>query len=581
MFRNFKKTLLVSLPVLLVFFAPNFSLAATLNISPATGVYSAGTTFTVRVLVDTAGKPINAAEGTVVFNPQEVTVVSVNKAGSIFNLWVTEPSFSNSAGTITFSGGMPSGYTGTSGTIFNITFRTTSASTARVSLTGGSVLANDGMGTNVLTKMAGGTYTVQAPSTTPTPEVIEYVAPANTPSAPKITSGTHSDTSSWYQTKTAKLSWDLPSGIVAVRTSLDSSPSSVPTKVYDTPIREITLQDLDEGVSYFHLQFKNDEGWGKVTNYRLAVDTVKPTAFEISLDSETDVADPSQILILKAQDETSGVNNYKVKIDNQEPFDYFDEEDTQKLKLDSLTPGYHTVIIEALDKAGNSLISTFSFTIESFSKPLFTDYPSEINEEVIPVLKGLTRPNATVRVEILRSGAEPTVYNVKADEEGVFIVIPSGTLTMGVYEVKAVATDQFGAVSETSDVIKIAVQQPGYVQIGSFLVNILSVIIPLVAMTGLLVLASWFMIVYFRRFRRKVSVESGEVVTILNKEFKLLKDTVAAEKISLTQAKRSKKLSKVEEETFANIENVLNNSQRRIEKEVADVEKLVQKKLNK
>lgn len=573
-----KKYLYSIFLVLFVAFLPDITNAATLNLSPATGVYSAGSTFTVRVTVDTAGKPINAAEGTVTFNPQELTVISVNKAGSIFNLWVTEPVFSNSAGTVSFSGGLPSGYTGSGGTVFSVTFRTTSASNARVSLTGGSVLANDGMGTNILTRMNGGTYTVQAPSTNPVAEVVEYVAPANTPAAPRVVSDTHGDSSLWYQSNQANLSWQLPAGVTAVRTLLDKSPSSVPTKVYDNPISEISLTDLPQGVSYFHIQFKNADGWGRVTSYRLAVDSDKPSKFDISLDENTDSADPAQVLNLDVEDLTSGVTLYKVKIDNDEVFDYLDEDETKKLKLPNLTPGYHTIIIEAFDKAGNSLISTFSLTIESFAKPVFTEYPSEINEEVIPVIRGLTRPESAVIVTMSRIGSEPSIYNLNADADGVFTLIPSGTLTMGVYEISAVATDKFGAQSEKSEVIKIAVQQPGYVQVGSFLVNILSVIIPLVAMTGLLVLATWFMIVYFRRFRRKVSVESGEVAAIIAKEFKMLNDTIEVEKISMAEARKTKKLTKAEEDAFLNIENVIRSSQKRIEKEVSDVERLVQKK---
>ncbi|MEZ4200072.1 MAG: hypothetical protein R3B69_00480 [Candidatus Paceibacterota bacterium] len=36
--------------------------AATLSLSPGTGVYTAGGTFTARVVVNTAGESVNAAE---------------------------------------------------------------------------------------------------------------------------------------------------------------------------------------------------------------------------------------------------------------------------------------------------------------------------------------------------------------------------------------------------------------------------------------------------------------------------------------------------------------------------------------
>jgi hypothetical protein len=557
---------------------PNYSKAATLSVSPATGVYTAGATFSARVIVNTTGQSINAAEGTLTFNPQELTVVAVDRAGSIFNLWVTEPTFSNTAGTISFSGGMPTGYTGASGSIFNVTFRTKTANTARVSLTGGSVLANDGRGTNVLTSMGGGTYTIQAPSTSPTPEVIEYVAPANTPAAPRVTSNTHSDTDTWYIRKSASLSWDLPPGITAVRTALDKSPNSIPTKLYDNPIKNIELNDLPESISYFHIQFKNEDGWGRVTHFKIAIDSEKPTSFEISSPENADLANPIQTLSLKTEDVTSGVIRYMIRVDNHEPYEYIDVEETGLISLKPLTPGYHTVIIEAFDRAGNSIIQNFSFTTTAFSNPEFTEYPNEINEDVIPVIRGNTRANATVEVTVTRIGAEPTIYNLVADETGVFTLIPEGTFSSGVYELVAKATDEFGAISELSNPIRIAVQQPGFIRVGSMIVSVLSVIIPLAAMVLLLVVASWFLLLYFRRFKRKISVESSEVATILDKEFTILFETLVTQRALLEESRKTKKLTKAEEGLFAILDSSLKQAQKKVEKEVADVERLVQKK---
>ncbi len=561
--------------IILVIFLPVFSHAATLLMSPATGVYTAGTTFTARVVVNSAGKSINAAEGTIKFNPQEVTVVSVDRSGSIFSLWVTEPSFSNSAGTITFSGGLPTGYTGAAGTVFNVTFRTTNASTARVSLMGGAVLANDGMGTNVLTSMNGGTYTISAPSASPAPEVIEYVAPANTPSAPVIESSTHSDSEGWYKANTAILSWRLPSGVTAVRTLLDSSANSVPTRVYENPISNITLTDLSEGESYFHLQFQNADGWGRVSHYRLGVDTQAPTDFTIDLSEGSDLSNPVQILTVKGTDTASGIYRYSIKIDSEEAYEFIDEKNEQKIALPKLSPGFHTVIIEAFDRAENSTTGSFSFTLLAFDKPTFTEYPSEINEEVIPVVRGLTRPRSQVEVTVQKIGAEPTTYMVTADDAGVFTLIPEGTFTQGVYELTAKAIDEFGAQSDTSDPVRIAVQQPGYIQIGTFLVNVLSVIIPLLAMLLMLAVSIWFLVIYMRRFKGKVSVESKEATVILNREFTDLHAILNAEQERLLQSKKTKKLTKAEEELFSALTSALRGAQARVEKEVDDVEQLV------
>lgn len=553
------------------------SYAATLSLSPNTGVYPVNSTFSVSVSVAPDGKSINAAEGTLSFNPRELSVVSVNRSSSIFNLWVTEPTFSNSAGTISFSGGSPAGYSGRSGTIMTITFRAVTAGSPRVSFKNGSVLANDGKGTNILTAMNGGSYTIQAAVSTPVPEVIEYVAPANTPAAPKVTSSSHSDSTGWYTNTKAELAWLVPEGVTAVRTLLDANPSSIPTKVYEEAVSHITVDDLDEGVQYFHVQFKNSEGWGKVAHYRLAVDTEKPTRIDISLAAEADLANPVQVLKIDVNDETSGIEKFKIKLDADDPFEVTDSVASGSVRLPSLEPGYHTAIVEAFDQAGNSIVGTFSFTIAAFDRPIFTEYPSEVSEQVIPVIKGQTRPNAVVEVFVTKLGSEPLSYEVTANDRGEFTFIPEGRFSLGVYELTARATDTFGAQSELSDVVRIAVQQPGFVRIGSLLVSALSVLIPLLVLIAVLLLGVWYSFIYARRFRKAVRVESIEALQILRREFADLQTTLMQQSRVMAESRRTKKLTIAEESMVELFAAALRNSQQKVEREIVDIADLTNK----
>lgn len=570
----YKLSLTIFVFVVIYFFSTATVSAASLALSPSTGVYTSNSTFSVNVMVNTGGKPVNAADGTLTFNPRELSVVSVNRTGSIFNLWVAEPSFSNSAGTINFSGGSPAGYSGNTGKIMTVTFRAIGSGTARTSFSSGSVLANDGKGTNILTAMNSGTYTIQARSETPEAEIIEYIAPANTPSAPVVTSDNHADPSKWYSSNATNLSWSLPAGVTSVRTLLDTNPTSVPTKVYEDPISNISLTDLPEGVSYFHIQFRNSDGWGRVAHYRLAVDTEKPSNINISQAEGSDLFNPNQVLLVEVEDETSVVNIYKVKINNEEPFDYKDETGSSTINLPTLDPGYHSVIIEAFDQAGNSIIGTYSFTLEAFDKPIFTDYPTEINEEVIPVIKGKTRPNSEVEVSIKKVGSEPTKYNLESDENGQFIFIPEGTLSTGVYELTALATDEFGAKSSVSDTVRIAVQQPGFIRIGSFIVSILSVVVPLIVLLLLLFFGIWYLILYAKKFRRSVSVETAEALAVLHTEFGQLQTVLKNHESKMQDSRKTKKLTKAESEMIKVMDEALQSSQNKVEKEIADIKEL-------
>lgn len=561
--------------------------AASLSLSPGSGSYAPGATFTVRLSVNSQGQSINAADGTIKFDPSQLSVVSATRSGSIFNLWVTEPTFSNAAGTVTFSGGLPSGYTGSGGSIMSITFKAKGSGTSKVSVTGASVLANDGQGTNVLSSSGSASFTIQAAApaptpTTPTPakpveeeeeEVVEYTAPANTPATPKVTSSTHSDPNSWYQAKQATLDWELPSGITAVRTLLDSRSSSIPTKVYDSPIRTITL-DLEDGVSYFHVQFKNADGWGKVAHYRLAIDSEKPTGISISQSDDVDKNAPEQKFVVTVEDAVSEILRFKIQLDGNEPFEFKKENKDSTIPVGNITPGYHTVTFEGFDEAGNSIIGTYSFNIEAFEAPVFTEVPTELSEQVIPVIKGTTRANSTVDIALTQKNGETKTYQVKSDESGSFTFIPDSKFENGVYELTARAIDQYGAQSTVSEPVKIAVQQPGFIRIGFLLVSALSVIIPLILLAGLAVAATWYMVMYLRRLRRKIRIESVEALEIMRREFNQLDTELSKQETALMDSRKTKKLTGAEQSMINTIRTSLKVSEKKVEKEMLDVAEL-------
>ncbi len=569
----FNKYIIVgSVAILLFVCVPFISQAATLSVAPGTGVYKTGATFTVTVYVNTSGVPVNAADGTLSFNPRELSVVSVSRAASIFNLWTTEPAFSNSAGTVTFSGGVPTGYTGTAGNVMSVTFRSLTSGAARVSLTGASVLAADGRGTNVLTSMSGGTYTLSAVESQPAPEVIvEYVPPANTPAAPVITSTSHPDQNGWSKETTAVVNWNVPAGVVAVRTGLDKSPVAIPTKVYDSPIKTLTLADLDEGVSYLHVQFKNADGWGKVAHYKLSVDSQKPESFTISLPEGADVSNPNQTLKLDIVDKTSKVTKFKVQLDGSEAYEHTASGTDATLPLSNLTPGYHTLVVEGFDAAGNSLIATFSFTITAFEKPLITEYPATVNAGVTPVIRGTTKPNATVNGTLTAPDGTEVILEGVADGAGVFTIIPTESLKTGRYTLTVVARDTSGGQSEPSDTVTMVVSEPGYVAIGSFLISFFSILIPLIA----LIVLTWMTLIYsvrkMSRLRAKVIVESEEAVSMVNTEFKHLDQVILEQETALANSHKTKKLSKAEEEMFTELKAMVAEAKRRVGKEVDDV----------
>ncbi len=81
-----------------------------------------------------------------------MSVKSISTGGSIFSLWVEQPSFSNKDGIISFNGGVPNpGYKGASGKILTVVFQAKSVGTANLGFNSSAIRENDGLGTDVFT----------------------------------------------------------------------------------------------------------------------------------------------------------------------------------------------------------------------------------------------------------------------------------------------------------------------------------------------------------------------------------------------------------------------------------------------
>jgi len=362
--------------VLIVFFSLLFfksAFAATLQLSPSTGTYSSGQTFTTNVRVQPAGQSVNAVEATLRFDPQVLAVVSISKTGSAFSLWTVEPTFSNTNGTITFGGGSPTPFTVASN-IVSVTFRAVAPGSASVTFDDASVLAADGRGTDVFRPSTGGTFTVSAAATptpttpspttptTPTPgddQPQEALIFGDPPRTPEVGSTAFLDPEVWYRISDGVFTWTLPFDInamaIEISTSSDNVPSENEEAIIDPPVDEfrITRELIQDGEQYFSIQFRNQVGWGAVLNRKLRIDTTAPNPFEVIVRAGTT---PSSfpLLMFEATDETSGIAYYELVIADREPIRVTPDEARLGYLLQDLEDGTYTVRVTAFDLAGNS-----------------------------------------------------------------------------------------------------------------------------------------------------------------------------------------------------------------------------------
>ncbi len=126
-----------------------FAQTASFSITGAPASVSAGTQFTVTVQVRSVDQAINAISGTLLFPTNLLNLVAVSQSDSIINFWTKEPE--GLSNRIPFEGVILNpGYQGSAGTAFKVTFEAKSTGKAAIHFVDGSILANDGKGTNLL-----------------------------------------------------------------------------------------------------------------------------------------------------------------------------------------------------------------------------------------------------------------------------------------------------------------------------------------------------------------------------------------------------------------------------------------------
>ncbi len=387
LFVHFRSFILKSLLLGLIVFSAHALYAAEVVISPTAGSYTKGQSFTTTIQVNPQGKSVNAVEAKLSFDTTKLTVVSISKSGSVFSLWTTEPTFSNTAGTIDFGGGSPTPFSGRSN-LMTVTFKALNEGSANVGVTTASVLAADGLGTNVYTGPGNATYTITAaavpttPTTPTTPTPVEEepeeeeaggdatITFGDPPRAPEAGSAVFLDPDKWYSTKNGLFTWEVPFDVDELALDIATSSEFEPVTTYDPPIEEIALNDtlLIDGVQYLTMQYRNQVGWGAILHRKLMIDTIPPEKFAINVRAgNSPTAFP--LLNFEAVDSISGIDRYEMSIADGEPVVITPGEAELGYLLKNLEDGTYTIKVVAYDFAGNQTISTVPVLITAGWKP--------------------------------------------------------------------------------------------------------------------------------------------------------------------------------------------------------------------
>ena len=550
--------------------------AATIYPSPSSGSSNIGDNFSVGVFVSSADQAMNAASGVLSFPADKLEVTSVSKNSSVMNLWVQEPSYSNSSGKINFEGiALNPGFTGSAGRVITVNFKTKNSGTANLTFSAGSILANDGLGTSILSSMGSASFAIDTLVTGPVAPAAETPpVTAGTLPGPQINSSSHPDPDSWYPVSVSEFSWDLEVGTTAARLLVGSKPQASPNVSYVPAITSKELEAMDDGIWYFHVQLRNASGWGGVTHFRFQIDTQDPEYFNVEAVKEDDLTTPTRSFVFDAKDSLSGISHYVIQIDGKDALEWQDDGE-HIYQTPALGTGKHTIIFNALDKAGNFLTNVNEFVIDTLTPPTIESYPTHLTNKEPFVVKGITFPNSQVVIWLQREATEPQSFIVKTDEQGKFVFVGDEKLRDGIYKLWVEVIDDRGARSEATEKFKVLVQPTKLWQVGNTTINILSIVVPLFALVFLLIFVVWFSWQRLRILRVRVNREAGEAEFTLHKEFKSLRRRLSSHIVKIEKTGKKRELTKEEKTFIIKFKKELITIEDKIGKEIKDIKKEV------
>lgn len=555
--------------------------AASLFLSPSTGTYAIGSTFQVGVRVSSGDDEINAAEGTIIYDKDVLEVAGIAK-GTAFLFWTTEPS--SGGGSVRFGGGNPKPFKGAASNVINISFKAKRAGVAQVRFASGAVLANDGVGSNILTSMGSGSYTIvpqeEAPqsgvpaeeATKEEPKKAEEAAPkidGKERIKPVVRSSTHPDQDFWYREGEVRFEWDLPAGADAVSLSFDQRENGDPGQESLGPIKEKQFVAGASGAWYLHIKFKDKAGWGTITHHKILIDKNPPSFFNFNIDNSATGSWP--ILHLESLDDESGIERYELFIGSLEHQSHVLESDKKTLELRDLEPGRHTVLIKVIDKAGNQRVETAEFVIPALPVPDIKAYPAEVKPADRFYMSGTAPAMSRLRI-FIEQGQLIASSSATAGTDGNWTYIHSDSLPKGQYSVYVEAVNEIGMRSEPSPRKNFVVNPPIFVRIGSFIIDYFTAIVSAIFLFLLSMMSIVYLIAFVRKRLKRETIEAEEVAKHVLKSFR---EEMDEEFAKLLQDETKAAGRKHKEEVILHLDGRLDEVEEKILKEMKDVEQIL------
>ncbi|HEU0050707.1 MAG TPA: hypothetical protein VFQ60_01470, partial [Patescibacteria group bacterium] len=168
--------------------------------------------------------------------------------------------------------------------------------------------------------------------------------------------------------RTLTATWVLPAGITQVNASVDNNPASIPANSLDHD-HSMTVTDLEDGVWYVHVRLHNVNGWSQTAHFRVQVDATAPTGLQVK-EVSSDGLDAKARFFIQAADQTSGIDHFEIVIDNGAPISWKDG-DAHIFSTPNISSGKHTILVKAIDRAGNFASQSQEFETTAAAVPTY------------------------------------------------------------------------------------------------------------------------------------------------------------------------------------------------------------------
>ena len=185
-------------------------------------------------------------------------------------------------------------------------------------------------------------------------EVFESAGPA-------VVSEEFPDSDLWYSSQSGMFTWEVPDDVEVIAVELATTSDREPLETFRPPITEFTVSEaeLNEGVQYLLLQFKEGDEWTEVTARPIKIDNTAPQSFAIVLNRHETNGDWLNISF-KAEDSLSGVAYYELYIDDEPPVTLSTAEAEEGYTLRDIEDQSYYVHVVAYDQAQNGTVSSLA-----------------------------------------------------------------------------------------------------------------------------------------------------------------------------------------------------------------------------